>query len=280
MTKDFALGLRSVKLRAVDNLSLRIAPGQVFGLLGANGSGKSTTIRIILGLLTPTLGRCSIFGAPSDQVEARRHVGYLPESPYFYHYLTGYELVRFYGQMGGLYGRRLAARIDEVLAWIGLGEASERRVGSYSKGMLQRIGLAQVLVNDPRLIILDEPTAGLDAEGTEAVIGLIRRLRTDGKTVLLTSHLFEQMEELCDRVALLDHGRLIVEGAVAELAQDPEWQVLTVSRLPEGELAELREWLAERERVLESVNPLQGRLQQVVREATQRSRRDSASPEP
>jgi ABC-2 type transport system ATP-binding protein len=272
VTKDFAIGLRGVRLRAVDQLSLRIAPGQVFGLLGANGSGKSTTLRIILGLAKPTRGRCTVFGVPSECAEARRPVGYLPESPYFYHYLSGRELIRFYGRMGGLHGRRLESRTSEVLDWCGLGEAANRRVGSYSKGMLQRVGLAQVLVHDPKLVILDEPTVGLDADGTATVLALIRQLKSVGKTVLLTSHLLGQMEEICDRVALLDHGRLVIEGAIADLTQDPEWQVLTVSRLPEAELAELREWLAERDRVLESVKPPPGRLQELVAEAAQRAR--------
>lgn len=161
LTKDFATGLRGVRLRAVDHLSLRIGGGEVFGLLGPNGSGKSTTIKVILGLLAPTAGACRVFGVPSERVESRVAVGYLPEAPNFYRFLSGRELVAFYGRICGLSGAKLAARVAEVIAWVGLTEAAERRVGTYSKGMLQRIGLAQALVHDPRLVILDEPTAGL-----------------------------------------------------------------------------------------------------------------------
>ncbi|MEN9841214.1 MAG: hypothetical protein RL376_1014, partial [Verrucomicrobiota bacterium] len=157
LTKDFAISLRGVKLRAVDNLSLEIAEGQVYGLLGPNGSGKSTTIKVILGLLEPTTGAVSVFGVPSRQVEARRNVGYLPEAPYFYRYLSGRELVRFYARVCGVKKPALKARVDEVIDWVGLSAAADRRVGTYSKGMLQRIGLAQALVHDPKLIVLDEP---------------------------------------------------------------------------------------------------------------------------
>jgi len=263
LTRDFAVGLRGVRLRALDRLNLRIERGQVYGLLGPNGSGKSTTIKIILGLLEPTAGRCSVFGVPSHQVEARQSVGYLPEAPYFYGYLTGRELVRFHGRMAGLEGPKLAGRVQETLVWTGLEAAADRRVGTYSKGMLQRIGLAQLLVHDPELVILDEPTAGLDSAGVEAITELILKLKDEAKTVLITSHFLPQVEEVCDRVAILDHGRLKVECAIAEFAANGRQQTLVVSRLPDDELAELHAWLAARGRRLESVSAPRSRLDEV-----------------
>ena len=209
LVKDFAVGLRGLRLRAVDHVSLVVRPGEVFGLLGPNGSGKSTTIKVLLGLLEPTAGACAVFGVPSGRVEARREVGYLPEAPNFYRFLNGRELVEFYGRMCGLSGPGLAARVAEVVALVGLAGAADRRVGTYSKGMLQRIGLAQALVHDPRLLILDEPTAGVDPVGSAEMAELILSLKARGKTVLITSHLLGQIEELCDRVAILDRGRQI-----------------------------------------------------------------------
>ncbi len=255
--------MRGLKLRAVDHLQLTVAPGQVYGLLGPNGSGKSTTIKLLLGLLEPTAGSCAIFGVPSGRVEARREVGYLPESPYFYRHLSGRELVRFYARMCGMGGASLEARLGEVLALVGLSAAAERRVGTYSKGMLQRIGLAQALVHDPRLLILDEPTAGVDPVGTAAITELILQLKARGKTVLITSHLLGQIEDICDRVAILDRGKLILEGAVAELVGRSDRQALVVEALPEGELAELRAWLAARGRKLEAVETPRNRLDRI-----------------
>ena len=266
LVKDFSVGLRGVKLRAVDQLTLRIAPGQVYGLLGPNGSGKSTTIKLILGLLEPTAGECRVFGVPSGRVEARRDVGYLPEAPYFYRHLTGRELVRFYARMCGLSGGMLAARVDEMLALVGLTGAAARRIGTYSKGMLQRIGLAQALVHDPRLLILDEPTAGVDPVGSAEISELILRLKAQGKTVLITSHLLGQIEEICDRVAILDHGRLILEGAVPELVGRTDRQALVVEALPEAELVELRAWLAVRGRKLEAIETPRARLDKIFLE--------------
>jgi ABC-2 type transport system ATP-binding protein len=261
LTRDFAVGLRGVRLRALDRLNLRIERGQVYGLLGPNGSGKSTTIKIILGLLEPTAGRCSVFGIPSDRVEARRSVGYLPEAPYFYGYLTGRELVRFHGRMAGLEGAKLAARVHETLAWTGLEAGADRRVDTYSKGMLQRIGLAQMLVHEPELVILDEPTAGLDPAGVDAITELILKLKDEGKTVLITSHLLSQVEDVCDRVAILDHGRLTVECPISEFLEKDQRQTLVVSKLPDNELGELQAWLAARGRRLESVGAARQVLQ-------------------
>lgn len=263
LMKDFAVGLRGVKLRAVDHLDLRIAAGQIYGLLGPNGSGKSTTIKLILGLLEPTAGECRIFGVPGGRVESRRDVGYLPESPYFYRHLTGRELVRFYARICGLGGATLAARLDEVIGWVGLTEAADRRVGTYSKGMLQRIGLAQALVHDPRLVILDEPTAGVDPLGAAAMCELILQLKARGKTVLITSHLLGQIEDICDRVAILDRGHLILEGAVRDLVGRADRQALVVEKLPERELAELQAWLAARGRKIESVEAPRARLDKI-----------------
>ncbi len=266
LVKDFSVGLRGVRLRAVDHLDLRVEAGQVYGLLGPNGSGKSTTIKLLLGLLAPSAGTCAIFGVASGRVEARRDVGYLPEAPYFYRHLTGRELVRFYGRMCGLGGAQLEARIGAVLAIVGMEAAADRRVGTYSKGMLQRIGLAQALVHDPRLLILDEPTAGVDPVGSAAITELILQLKARGKTVLITSHLLGQIEDVCDRVAILDRGKLILEGAVAQLVGRADRQSLVVETLPPGELAELRAWLAERGRTLEAVETPRTRLDRVFLE--------------
>lgn len=233
LTRDFSAGFHGLRLRAVDSLNLRIGRGEVYGLLGPNGSGKSTTIKLILGLLEPTAGHCRVFGVPCGQVEARRLIGYLPESPYFYSYLSGRELVRFYGRMAGLEGVRLNTRVDEVLAWTGLADAADaadRRVETYSKGMLQLIGLAQVLVHEPELVILDEPTTGLDPAGVEAVNTLILNLKDEGKTVLITTHLADQIQAVCDRIALLDRGRLTVECAVSELPLNASRSLLNISR--------------------------------------------------
>ena len=266
LVKDFSIGLRGVKLRAVDHLDLRVQPGQVYGLLGPNGSGKSTTIKMLLGLLEPTAGECRVFGISSRRVEARRDVGYLPEAPYFYRHLTGRELVRFYAQMCGLRGAGLTARVRESLQVVGMSEAADRRVGIYSKGMLQRVGLAQALVHDPRLLILDEPTAGVDPVGSAAISELILKLKAQGKTVLITSHLLGQIEDICDRVAILDRGKLILEGAVHELVGRVDRQALVVEALPPGELAELRAWLAARGRTLEAVETPRARLDRIFLE--------------
>ena len=263
LVKDFAIGLRGLKLRAVDHIDLTVAAGQVYGLLGPNGSGKSTTIKLLLGLLEPTAGECRVFGVSGARVESRRDVGYLPESPYFYRHLTGRELVRFYARICGLGGATMDARVDEVIAWVGMAEAAARRVGTYSKGMLQRIGLAQALVHDPRLVILDEPTAGVDPVGAAAMCDLILQLKARGKTVLITSHLLGQIEEICDRVAILDRGRLILESAVRDLVGRTDRQALVVEKMSEAELNELRAWLAARGRTLEAVEAPRARLDRI-----------------
>ena len=270
LVKDFSVGLRGLKLRAVDHLDLRVDAGQVYGLLGPNGSGKSTTIKLLLGLLAPTAGQCRIFGVRSDRVEARLHVGYLPESPYFYRHLTGRELVRFYAEMCGVARSAMGARVAECLVSVGLAEAADRRVGTYSKGMLQRVGLAQAMVHDPRLLVLDEPTAGVDPIGAAEISALILKLKARGKTVLITSHLLGQIEDVCDRVAILNRGRLILEGPVPELIGRTEQQALIVDTLPEAELTELRAWLAARGRRLTAVETPRARLDRIFVERVTR----------
>lgn len=277
LTKDFALNLRGIKLRAVENLTLHVPQGQVFGLLGPNGSGKSTTIKIILGLLEPTVGECKVFGVPSGRVDSRLNVGYLPEAPYFYRYLSGTELVRFYGRICGVPRKQLDDRVREVIEWVGLSAAAHRRVGTYSKGMLQRIGLAQALVHDPRLVILDEPTAGVDPVGSAEISELILKLKTQGKTVLITSHLLAQIEDICDRVAILDHGKLILEGNVDELVGIGGRQSLIVDELPPAELEELRGWLAARGRKLDAVEQPRTRLDQLFLSKVSRSKKGESS---
>ena len=217
LTKIFPVPLHRQSIVAVRDLDLRIEPGEVYGLLGPNGSGKSTTLKIILGLVSPTGGRTEIFGRDSRLVESREAVGFLPENPYFYKYLTGEETLRFFGRLCGLRGVLLKNRINELLDLVGLSKARKRRLGTYSKGMLQRIGLAQALIHDPRLVVLDEPTAGVDPAGSREIRDLILDLKRRGITVLLSSHLLAQAQEICDRVGILADGVLVREGHLQEL---------------------------------------------------------------
>ena len=231
LTKDFSVGIRGVKLRAVDDLCLDVGKNEIFGLLGPNGSGKSTTIKIILGLLKASSGDCEIFGQPSMRVAARKSVGFLPEAPYFYRYLTGRELVRYYARICMIDRSEIDDSVDDVIELVGMTEAANRRVGTYSKGMLQRIGLAQSLVHDPDLVILDEPTAGVDPLGSAAIAEIVRELKHRGKTILLSSHLLAQIEGLCDRVAILHRGKLIREGRIEELVEEDDTDSLVVQGL-------------------------------------------------
>jgi ABC-2 type transport system ATP-binding protein len=217
LTKIFPVPLRRQRVTAVRNLSFEVRPGEVYGLLGPNGSGKSTTLKILLGLVTPNNGRAMIFGQDSRDYHSRRDVGFLPENPYFYKFLTAAETLRFYGKVCGMGGTILKKRINELIHLVGLEDARDRRIGGFSKGMLQRIGLAQALIQDPRLVVLDEPTAGVDPAGSHQIRDLILDLKKRGKTVLLTSHLLEQVQEICDRVGIMARGEMIREGALGDL---------------------------------------------------------------
>lgn len=217
LTKLYPVPMRRQKVVAVKELNLEVEEGQVYGLLGPNGSGKSTTLKILLGLVTPTHGESKIFGQDSRDYRSHRDVGFLPENPYFYKYLTAEETLRFYGKICGMGGRTLDDRIAELLSLVGMEDARHRRVGGYSKGMLQRIGLAQALIQDPRLLVLDEPTAGVDPLGSRQIRDLILELKKRGKTVLLTSHLLEQVQEVCDRVGIMARGVMMREGRLDDL---------------------------------------------------------------
>ena len=218
LTKIFPVPFHPTRrVVAAKNLSLRIEPGEVYGLLGPNGSGKSTTLKIILGLVSPTRGRTEIFGLDSRLVESREAVGFLPENPYFYKFLTGAETLRFFGRLCGMTGATLKSRVNELLDLVGLNKARDRRLGTYSKGMLQRIGLAQALIQNPRLVVLDEPTAGVDPAGSREIRDLIMDLKRRGITVLLSSHLLAQAQEICDRIGILADGVLVREGQLQDL---------------------------------------------------------------
>lgn len=246
LRKDFPSGLRGLIVRAVDDLNLEIKENEIFGLLGPNGSGKSTTIKILLGLLNPTRGEASIFDQPSDKVAARRLIGYLPEAPYFYRYLSGRELVMLFARLSGLQEKSAREkRADEIIELVGLKDAQKRPIKTYSKGMLQRIGLAQALVQNPPLVILDEPTAGVDPIGAAGISDIVRNLKANGKTVLLCSHLLSQVESLCDRVAVLNKGKLLAEGPLGSLLTEQS-ESLRIDGLNEQQRAQATQLLNEK----------------------------------
>ncbi len=205
------------RVPALRHLNLTIKKGEVFGLLGPNGSGKTTTIKLLLGLLFPTSGEAWVLGRPAGNVATYRRIGFLPEESYFYRFLNAEETLHFYGQLFELRGKALRKKTDELIELVGLKEARKRRLKEYSKGMARRIGLAQALINDPEFIFLDEPTSGLDPIGSREMKDLIIELRRRGKTVLLSSHLLADVEDICDRIAILHKGKLTKIGEVKEL---------------------------------------------------------------
>lgn len=226
---------------AVKGVSLRIPTGGVYGLIGPNGSGKSTVMKLLVGLLSPDAGECRVFGQPATASANRREIGFLPENPYFYKFLTGAETVRFYGRLCGLRGAALNERTRELLHLVGLEEAADRRLRGYSKGMLQRIGLAQALVQQPRLLVLDEPTAGVDPIGSRTIRDIILNIKQQGVTVFLCSHLLEQVQEICDLVGVLYQGCLIAEGTMDELTRDDRHSEITLNNPSPELLQQIRE---------------------------------------
>ncbi len=215
--KSYRTGWTGARFRAVDSLNLRLAPGEVLGLLGPNGSGKSTTLKALGGLLAPTRGQCLVFGHAAGSDAARALIGYLPELPQFPLHLTGREFLHYCAGLSSLAAEAATERVSEILHWSGLTAASDQRLGTYSKGMLQRLGLAQAILHDPPLVLLDEPASGLDPAGRLALNRLIRDLATRGKAVVFSSHLLAQTEQLCDRIAILGGGRVLAEGTPTEL---------------------------------------------------------------
>src|SRR5579883_3238565 len=209
---------RGIKV-AVKDLNLKVYAGEVFGFLGPNGAGKTTTMNVLLGFVNATSGSAFLFEVDVRQPIARQRIGYLPELTYYYKFLNAEELLRFYGRIFRVPSGDLDRRIDELLKLVELEHARKRPIKTYSKGMQQRVGLAQALINDPDLLILDEPTSGLDPIGRMKVREIIQRLKTEGKTVFFSSHELGEVETVCDRVAILDQGRLKLEGRVSDLAE-------------------------------------------------------------
>jgi ABC-2 type transport system ATP-binding protein len=269
VTKIFPVPFQRRSVVAVRDLNLKVAAGQIYGLLGPNGSGKSTTLKIILGLVTPTRGRTQIFGRESDEVASRESVGFLPESPYFYKFLTGEETLRFYGKLCGLRGADLKNRVEEMLALVGLTSARKRRLGGYSKGMLQRIGLAQALIQEPALLVLDEPTAGVDPAGAREIRDLILDLKRRGITVLLSSHLLGQVQEICDRIGILADGVLVREGALEELLTIDNQTGLVLENASPGLMDEIEKLAARSGARLVERRPPRTSLERLFLEATQ-----------
>lgn len=234
------------RVKAVDGVSFSVNRGEVFGLLGPNGSGKSTTIKLILGLLFPTKGHISILGKVSSDVAIKRHVGFLPEESYLYEYLDAEETLDFYARLFDIPARERKSRIDSLLRLTGLQASRHRLLNEFSKGMARRIGIAQALINDPDIVILDEPTTGLDPIGTREIKDLIIQLKERGKTVILSSHLLADVEDVCDRVVILYGGRIQAEGTTGELLRQEKLTQIT-AEMDEATVKEVTELIRKRQ---------------------------------
>ena len=232
LTKVFKDFWSRPKARAVDNVDFDVRRGEVFGLLGPNGSGKSTTVKLLLGLLNPTKGHIEVFGHSPRHVQTKSRIGYLPEESYLYRYLNSRETLDFFGNLFHLAKDERNSRIEQLLEMVGLSQVHLRSVGEFSKGMQRRIGLAQALINDPDLVILDEPTSGLDPIGCREVKDLILALARRGKTVILSSHLLSDVEDVCDRVVIYYGGRIQAMGTLKELLATPDAIRITTPALP------------------------------------------------
>jgi len=255
LTKVFSDWWGRDKVIAVDDLNLRIQYNEVFGLLGPNGSGKTTTLKLLLGLLYPTKGRAVILGGDGADPKINAKIGFLPEESYLYRYLNARETLDFYGRLFGLAAKVRKMRIESLLDMVGLKAVANRPVGTFSKGMARRIGLAQALINDPDLLILDEPTTGLDPIGTRQIKDLVLKLAERGKTILLCSHLLADVEDVCDRIAILYGGRIQAEGKVKDLLQTSKKQI-TTSDLSDTAVERIKQILQDEHAQCEITSPM------------------------
>ncbi len=280
LTKVFSDWWGRAKVYAVDDLTLQIRTNEVFGLLGPNGSGKTTTIKMLLGLLYPTKGHAFLLGGHGADPKVSARVGFLPEESYLYRFLNARETLDFYGRLFGLAPKVREMRIEALLEMVGLKAVARRPVGTYSKGMARRIGLAQALINDPDLLILDEPTTGLDPIGTRQIKDLILRLAERGKTILLCSHLLADVEDVCDRIAILYGGRVQAEGQVRDLLQQTNRCQIMTSALSDTTVNRIRQMLEDEHAECEVTTPME-RLEtffiDTVTEAQQQDRPTSGA---
>jgi ABC-2 type transport system ATP-binding protein len=219
LTKQYPVPLKREAVNAVDDLNLQVQEGEIFGFLGANGAGKTTTIKILLGLIYPTVGEAYVLGAPAGDIAVKHKIAYLPESPYFYEHMTAREVVTFYAQLFGMNHEDARKRAEELVGFVGLGGKSDvnKRINEFSKGMRQRVGIAQSLINDPKVLFYDEPTSGLDAIARRDIRDLMLELKSQGKTMFLSSHQLEDVEAVCHRVSIIHKGKLRTIGSVDDL---------------------------------------------------------------
>jgi ABC-2 type transport system ATP-binding protein len=256
LTKIFSDWWGRNKIYAVDDLNLQVRNNEIFGLLGPNGSGKTTTLKLLLGLLYPTKGRAVVLGGDATDPKISAHIGFMPEESYLYRYLTARETLDFYGRLFGLPPKLRQMRIEALLDMVGLKAAANRPVGTFSKGMARRIGLAQALINDPDLLILDEPTTGLDPIGTRQIKDLILELAKRGKTVLLCSHLLADVEDVCDRIAILYGGKIQSEGSVRDLLTQTHKRQITTASISDAAVEKIKQIIQEEHADCEVTSPM------------------------
>jgi ABC-2 type transport system ATP-binding protein len=263
--KSFSAGFIPKKKEILKGISLSVAAGEIFGYLGPNGAGKTTTIKCVLGLIFPDEGRIELCGRPHLDPRAKERVGFLPENPYFYDYLTAREFLDFYGQLFEIEKGKRNRRIASLLNLVGLEKAAGLQLRKFSRGMLQRIGLAQALINEPELVILDEPLGGLDPLGRKEIRDIILRLREEGKTVFLCSHILQDIEMLCDHVAIIVDGRIMSQGRLSDLISEKVlFTEVTISGVEKRDLAPFGESLtAQGDRTLLKVFE-EGKVQDVM----------------
>jgi len=276
LTKIFSDFWKRAKARAVDGIDFEINRHEIFGLLGPNGSGKSTTIKMILGLLHKSSGRLSVFGRDPSDVAIKSKIGYLPEESYLYRFLDARETLDYYGRIFGLDHRTRKRRIDELLDMVGLAQVKRRAVGEYSKGMSRRLGLAQALINDPELLILDEPTSGLDPIGTRQVKDLLLELGRRGTTILLSSHLLGDVEDVCDRMVILYGGKIRGEGRTGDLLADSQHTVIRTPTLDADAVDEIEGVLRRRGVAIDSVQRPRQRLEDLFMGIVEQAQEEAA----
>ncbi len=263
LTKTYKSFWCRSKVLALDSLSIDVRMGEIFGLLGPNGSGKTTTLKLLLGLIFPSKGKAYVLGKSTNDVVVKNRIGFLPEESCFYRFLNADEILDFYGRLFKIPGKERKLRINRLVEQVGLGFARKRPLRQYSKGMLRRIGIAQALINDPDLIILDEPTSGLDPIGIRDTKDMIVELRDRGKTVLLCSHLLTDVQDICDRVAILDKGKLQISGTIDELLSRKDVVEILIQNISNEALIDVERFIKEKHGDVVSINNSSSTLEEL-----------------